>query len=285
MWNCTLSISRQNEDAGALMKTSQHDWGQAQTYFRTDRLKYLVHLKYMHLYGDNITCTFMEQDHKVAALLRYPSQRVVWDATAYPTTEQVLLPAANDPEIARLLLGDMRQEGLLERSQAIKFSDAETEAIFKEALPLQFARSLTSYTSTPDARFEPDPQVVIESQPNETHMMAFINNGYSAEEIAADFAKGAILFSLYDDDQTLLSSCMTYQNFDDLWEVAGVHTADSARRKGYARRVVQTALAHVLEMGRIPRYHVEDVNTASHQLAQGLGLKPCLHFRHYVYQP
>ena len=56
-----------------------------------------------------------------------------------------------------------------------------------------------------------------------------------------------------------------------------MNTANSARRKGYARRVVQTALAHVLEMGRIPRYHVEDVNTASHQLAQGLGLKPCLH--------
>lgn len=285
MWNCTPSISRQNEDAGAVMKTSQHDWERAQAYFYADPLKYLVHLKYMHLYGDSITCTFVEREHKVAALLRYPSKRVVWDASAYPTTEQVLLPAANDAEMARLLLDGMRQEGLLERSQVIKFSDAETEAVFKAALPLQFARSLTSYTSAADARFEPDSQVIIESQPNEAHMAAFIDNGYSEAEIAADFAKGAVLFSLYDDDQTLLSSCMIYQNFDALWEVAGVHTADSARRKGYARRVVQTALAHVLEMGRVPRYHVEDVNTASHQLAQGLGLKPCLHFRHYIYHP
>ncbi len=268
-----------------MVDTSQQDWEQAQTFFHTNPLKYLVHLKYMHLYGDSIACTFMEQDDKVAVMLRYPSGRVVWDATAYPTTEQVLLPVANDAEMARLLLTNMRQEGLFERSQAIKFSDAETEAIFKAAIPLQFARSLTSYTSAAGVRFEPHPQVVVEHQPNEAHMAAFIDNGYSAEEIAADFAKGAVLFSLYDDDQRLLSSCMTYQNFDDLWEVAGVHTADSARRKGYARRVVQTALAHVLEMGRIPRYHVEDVNTASHQLARGLGLIPCLHFRHYVYQP
>ncbi len=256
-----------------------------QAFFHTNPLKYLVHLKYMHLYGDSITCTFLEHGDKVAALLRYPSKRVVWDANAYPTTQQVLLPAANDADMARLLLDQIRDAGLFECSQAIKFSDAETEAIFLNALPLQFARSLTSFTSAVDARFERDSQVVIESQPNDAHMAAFIANGYSAEEIAADFAKGAILFSLYDDHQNLLSSCMTYQNFDALWEVAGVHTANMARRKGYARQVVQTALAHVLEMGRIPRYHVEDVNTASHQLAQGLGLKPCLHFKHYVYQP
>lgn len=261
------------------------DWQKAQAYFHTDRLKYLVHLKYMHLYGDSITCTYLEQGKQVAVLLRYPSGRVVWDATAYPTSEQVLLPAASDAGMAQLLLNRMRDDGLLERSQAIKFSDAESEAVFKDSLPLQFARSLTSYTSPANARYERDPQVVVEHQPNDEHLAAFLSNGYSAEEIAADFAKGAVLFSLYDDGQRLLSSCMIYQNFDDLWEVAGVHTADTARRKGYARRVVQTALANVLEMGRIPRYHVEDVNRASHELARGLGLQPCLHFRHYVYQP
>jgi len=261
------------------------DWQKAQTYFHTDRLKYLVHLKYVNLYGDSITCTYLEQGDQVAVLLRYPSARVVWDAAAYPTTEQVFLPAANDASMARLLLDDMRESGLLNRSQVIKFSDTETEAVFKETLPLQFARSLTSYTSAPNATFEPDAEVVIEHQPNDEHMAAFLCNGYSAEEIAADFAKGAVLFSLYDANRWLLSSCMIYQNFDDLWEIAGVHTADSARRKGYARRVVQTALSHVLEMQQIPRYHVEDVNTASHKLAQGLGLQACLHFRHYVYQP
>lgn len=115
-------------------------------------------------------------------------------------------------------------------------------------------------------------------------MAAFIENGYSHDEVTADFAKGAILFSLYDGDR-LLAHCMTYSNFDSVWEVAGVHTAAPSRRKGYARRVVQTALGHVLRAGRIPRYHVEDINRASHQLAQGLGLQPCLFFTHYIYTP
>jgi len=78
---------------------------------------------------------------------------------------------------------------------------------------------------------------------------------------------------------------MAYPNFDLVWEVAGVHTHDRARRKGYARRVVRTALWHILREGHIPRYHVEGVNHASIHLAEGLGLQPCLHFTHYLYQP
>jgi predicted GNAT family acetyltransferase len=265
---------------------AQHlDWQKAQDYFRTDPLKYLVHLKYMHLYGDSITCSFIERDDKSAVLLRYPTGRVVWDAAAYPTAEQVLLPAADDEDMARLLLGHMRQSGLLERSQVIKFSDVETETIFQKELPLQFARSLTSYTCAPEAQFKLDLQVIVAFQPNDAHMAAFIANGYSAEEIAADFANGAVIFSLYDDHQNLLSSCMTYQNFDNVWEIAGVHTADVVRRKGYGRQVVQTAVWYLLEKGLMPRYQVEDVNTASIQLAKGLGLQPCLHFKHYVYHP
>lgn len=260
------------------------DWQKAQAYFRTDRLKYLVHLKYLYLYGESITCTVTEQGDEWAVLLRYPSKRVVWDATAYPIAEQVLLPAASDAAMAAVLLDELRDSGLLDRSQVIKFCEAETEAVFKVVLPLTFARSLTSYTSTADAGYEPDADVQIEQQPSEAHMIAFIENGYSREEVAADFAKGAVLFSLYDGDD-LLAHSMTYPNFDDVWEVAGVHTSAAARRKGYARRVVQTALWHVLEAGRIPRYHVEDVNTASHHLAQSLGLQPCLHFTHYVYIP
>lgn len=266
------------------MDSSHHDWERAQDYFHSDPLKYLVHLKYMHLYGDSIMVSFLERDGKSSVLLRYPSARVVWDANAYPMTEQVFLPAADDAEMAQVLLEYMRDSGLLDRSQVIKFSDAATEKVMCDELNLEFARSLTSYTSSSDARFEADPEVVIESQPRESHIEAFLDNGYSREEIAADFAKGAILFSLYD-GEALLSSCMTYQNFDDLWEIAGVHTADLARRKGYARRVVLTALHDVLQKGFVPRYHVEDVNKASHQLAQGLGLKSCLHFTHYVYQP
>ncbi len=259
-----------------------NSWQQAQAFFRTNPLKYLVHLKYMHLYGDSVTCTLSTQGDQTAVLLRYPSGRVVWDATAYPSAEQVLLPAASDMAMAAVLLDQMRDSGLLERSQVIKFCDAETEAVFKAALPLDFTRSLTSYTSPADTQYKVDAEVRVEHQPSEAHMVAFIENGYSREEVAADFAKGAVLFSLYDRED-LLAHCMTYPNFDDVWEVAGVHTAAAARRNGYARRVVQTALAHVLGAGRIPRYHVEDMNTASHQLTQGLGLQACLHFTHYIY--
>lgn len=266
------------------MTVSYSDWDKAQAFFRTDPLKYLVHLKYMNLYGDSITCTVIERAGNVAVLLRYPTGRVVWDAATYSSAEYVLLPAAETSEMADVLLSDLRHSGLLERPQVIKFCELETESLMREALKLQFARALTSYTSATNAHFEADPAVRMESQPSKAHMEAFIENGYSVEEVLADFAKGAKLFSLYDGD-TLLSNCMTYRNFDSVWEVAGVHTSASARRNGYARRVVGTALAYVLGEGNIPRYHVEAVNKASISLAEGLGLKPCLHFNHYLFDP
>jgi predicted GNAT family acetyltransferase len=260
------------------------DWQKAQAYFRTNPLKYLVHLKYMNLYGDSITCSFIEREDQAAILLRYPTGRVVWAAAAYPTADQELLPTAESAEMADVLLEYMRQNGLLGHSQVIKFCDADTKSVMCKALNLTFARALTSYTSPTDVYFTPDSQVMIEAQPREAHLAAFIANGYSREEVAADFAKGATLFSLYD-EEALLSTCMAYLNFDSIWEIAGVHTADPARRKGYGRRVVQTALWDVLRKGFTPRYQVEDVNRASIHLAEGLGLQPCLHFRHYVYQP
>jgi predicted GNAT family acetyltransferase len=261
-----------------------NDWQQAQAFFRTDPLKYLVHLKYMHLYGDSMTCRVLERDRQRAVLLRYPTGRVVWDTTAYPMAELVLLPAAETPAMAEVLLHEMRQNGLLERCQVIKFCEADTEALMVDRLKLEFARALRSYTSGDDVHYEPHPDVRIESQPSEAHIAAFVANGYSASEIDGYFKNGTTLFSIYD-GRELLSSCMTYQNFDEVWEVAGVHTHASARRKGYARQVVQTALWHLLKVGRIPRYHVEMLNTASIQLAEGLGLRPCLQFTHYVYQP
>jgi ribosomal protein S18 acetylase RimI-like enzyme len=67
-----------------------------------------------------------------------------------------------------------------------------------------------------------------------------------------------------------------------VWEIGGVHTIPSARRRGLARRVVQTALATLLATGRTPRYQVEATNTASIQLAEALDLAVCLRFEHYT---
>lgn len=142
-----------------------NDWQQAQAFFRTNPLKYLVHLKYMHLYGNSVTCTLTKQDDQWAVLLRYPSGRVVWDATAYPATEQVLMPAASNDAMAVVLLRQMQDNGLLDRSQVIKFCAPETEAVFKQALPLTFARSLTSYTNLADVHYEPDAAVRVERSP------------------------------------------------------------------------------------------------------------------------
>lgn len=263
------------------MATIDTGWLQAQAYFRTNPLKYLVHLKYMHLYRDIMTCTVLEHRRKLAVLLRYPANRVMWDSAAYPTAEQVFLPAAADDEMAKRLLELVQRTLPSDNPQVIKFCEPDTEALFQQHLPLEFLRLLISYTSAPNAHYGPATNVTIESHPRKSCIAFYVDNGYSPTEISHYFANGAVAFSIYDDDQPLCT-CMTYQNFDNVWEIGGVHTLEHARRKGYARQVVQTALSHVLKQGNIPRYQVEATNIPSVRLAESLGLQPCLYFKHYL---
>jgi ribosomal protein S18 acetylase RimI-like enzyme len=59
-----------------------------------------------------------------------------------------------------------------------------------------------------------------------------------------------------------------------------LRTIPEAQRRGYAQEVVQTALHAVQMRGFWPRYVVEKNNVPSIRLAEGL--RPCLHFEHYL---
>ena len=61
-------------------------------------------------------------------------------------------------------------------------------------------------------------------------------------------------------------------------------TAPSQRRKGFAARVVRTALAELAARGLAPRYQVEEHNKASIHLANSIGLVPFLTIVHYVHE-
>jgi hypothetical protein len=45
------------------------------------------------------------------------------------------------------------------------------------------------------------------------------------------------------------------------------------------------ALHTLLQQRKIPRYMASAKNTASIQLATGLGMRLCLHFEHFLYLP
>lgn len=95
------------------------------------------------------------------------------------------------------------------------------------------------------------------------------------------FNNGAVWFGLLKENR-IRSICFVYQNYDDIWEIAGVHTLETERRKGYARTVVTSALAYLLEKKLTPRYMAEIRNTNSMKLAESLQMKQFLRMDHFL---
>jgi GNAT superfamily N-acetyltransferase len=255
---------------------------QIQAYLNTDRLKYLVHLKFLHLYHACIAQHYIQVDDGAAVLLSYRTQDIFWDAKLYPFADFVLMPTATTPAAAAALLTYVRQDFPPQPPLVIKFCDEITKAAFAANYALQFADAYISYTARTDAVFPLPPQVVVANHLSEDCAALYLLNGFNRNELAKYFTNGATCFTIYEADQ-VVCTCLVYQNFDNIWEIGGVHTVELARRRGYAKLVVQAALHTLLAQGRIPRYLVSAMNTPSIQLAECLGMQPCLRFEHYTH--
>ena len=109
----------------------------------------------------------------------------------------------------------------------------------------------------------------------------FGQNGYEPAEVSRHFADGARWFGIRDRGQ-IVSACFVFRNFETVWEIGGVFTEPSHRRMGHARKVVTSALNHVLANGFIPRYQVRSGNMESIRLAETIGLKEFLRMDHFL---
>jgi RimJ/RimL family protein N-acetyltransferase len=87
-----------------------------------------------------------------------------------------------------------------------------------------------------------------------------------------------------------VSACFVFANFDApaeplrIWEIAGLHTVEGERHKGYARQVVETALHLLRAQGTIPRYQIREDNVPSMRLAESVGLRQFLTTEHFLLQ-
>jgi predicted GNAT family acetyltransferase len=250
-------------------------------YLLTDPLKHLTHLKYLHHYRGILTCYHAKHANGDGVLISYPTQEVFWDHETYASSQYILLITASDQTAAEMLLKHVQENYPADVPLVFKFNNDQPKQVFARAFHLEFQRALISFTSTQGAQFTPSADVVISSVTDLRTVDLYMANGYTHEEIEAYFAEGALSFAFYENGE-LVCVCMTYRNYDSIWEIAAVNTVARARRKGYARRVVQTALHTLIEEGKIPRYAVLHTNTASIQLAESLGLYPFLRLEHYL---
>jgi len=253
-------------------------------FLSIDPFRHLMHLKYLRLYADSMQYHYFEEEGAIGVLLRYPTRAVSWDTSYYPHTNDVLLPVASNDSATRLVAHYARECVPAISPLVIKFCEAETKAAFGDLFVLEPTKVFVSYSTDHLISATSDANVMVSQILDEQCAALYIKNGYSQSELAKHFEDGAISFTLYEQHEPVCT-CFVFRNFGAVWEIGGVHTVEQARRKGYARQVVQKAVNTLVEAGRIPRYQTDATNTPSVQLAEAIGLSHSLRLEHYLATP
>ncbi len=251
------------------------------SFFKSDVLRYIVHLKMLRAYPDAISSFYYADGASEGVLLLLETRASPFDAKTYPTTKYVVLPTATDETAARALLAHIPTGCDL----AFKLIDAPTRAAISSEFDLQRKTAYISYTGTRLPERVSDlpltTNVCITDCLDSRCLSLYAANGYSNDEVRDYFAHGAFAATVYEQDDPL-STCFCFPDFEPVWEIAGVHTVPSYRRRGLARRVIEAALSELLGRGLIPRYQVHEDNLPSLRLAEAVGLVEFLTTEHFL---
>ncbi len=200
-----------------------------------------------------------------------------YDRQTYPDRDLVVLVDGTS-SAAKLKLLD----GLPLCALVVKTYDETVKAYFERQRAARLFRSFLSFTASDSIHLPLADSEVRQGTalPTDVARM-FAENGYLDNEIARYFSDGARWFSIMDGERAR-SAGFVFRNFEAVWEIGGIFTDPEARRKGLARRIVETALRFLMEQGRIPRYQVRSDNVASIGLAEASGLRQFLKMDHLV---
>lgn len=247
-------------------------------YLTQNTLKHIVHLKMLSVYPQHIESHYFTDGSAAGLLLLLPTSVTTYDAVTYPETQYVVLIAADTPSVTEQMLDYIPTTCNL----VFKFIDSQDRAVIEKRYPLRRVTSFLSYTCSAQARFSHSKEVIISEQVDERLLPLYRQSGRKAEEIEGYFKSAqAISFAVYEHKKPV-SVCLAYQNYGKIWEIGMLYTLNQARRKGYARQIVETALSVLLANGYTPRYQMNEMNLASKELAERVGLNKFLTTEHYL---
>ncbi len=251
---------------------------QSIAYLEQDVLKHIVHLKMLHSYGSHIESFYEESEQGTGVLLLLPTSASVFDTHLYPKTEYVVMPATEGEAMKSLLRHLPKQVNLV-----FKFITPHDRDVTAQEYHLQRVTAFVSYTNSSEANFIADAEVVVSEQLDERCLALYVGQGYKATEMKALFASNqAVSFSLFADGRPI-STCFVYRNFANVWEIGAVQTVKAYQRRGYARRIVGTALHYLQQRNLHSRYQVQEDNHASIALAEQVGLTRFLVAEHFLH--
>lgn len=243
-------------------------------------LRNIVLLKHLEAYPDHTTVHRVERANGAATMVLLEVAASAYDLRTYPGARYAALISSDGPDLTRELIEAVpRKEGVVFKLS----SDADRDVVASSFPHLQRTTAVLSFTS--GTEFTRDEAVRTTTKPSDAVFAYFESQkhgrGWLEPLLQADRAFTTVIGP---DDQPD-AVCFAFENYRRIWEIGGVFTPPEARGRGYAARVVRTALAELGVRRLSPRYQVHDDNIPSIRLAQSIGLALFLETTHFLYTP
>lgn len=251
----------------------------AEQRLKDNLLENITLLKMLHAYGEKIESKLVERGKDWAVLLCLPTLYSSYDRQVYPDTESIVFVAgSNSDDISKLLKEFEKQKPLIFKVQNETYKNC-----IEEVFPIRPLRSFYTYSCSEPILEAAVSEVIEEDRINPRLMPLWSNNGYAHSELNDMFHHGARSYTLYEAGEPT-STCVTFCNYNTVWEIGAVYTCEEHRGKGHAKKVVSAAVNRLLEQKLLPRYQVLDTNQPSIKVADSVGLTRVVTLEHLYYE-
>lgn len=245
-----------------------------------DPLRNIVLLKHLEAFPDHTRVHRVERDSATATLVLLEVAASAYDLRTYPSARHAALISSDHPELTRELIKAVpQQEGVVFKLS----SDADRDVVSSDFPHLRRTTSVLSFTGGPD--FTRDDAVRTTTTPSDSAFACFESQKHDRDWLEPLLRSGRAFVCAIGPDEQPHAVCFAFENYRKVWEIGGVFTPPEARGRGYATRVVRTALAELGARQLLPRYQVHDDNLPSIRLAESIGLKRFLEITHFLYTP
>jgi ribosomal protein S18 acetylase RimI-like enzyme len=242
-----------------------------------DPLRNIVLLKQLLAYPEHVEVHRVCGAEGAATLVALETSVSPYDRQAYPKAAVAVFISSDHPRLTALLMAHVpRGVGVV-----FKLSRGADLAAIEPCFAVTRRTAFVSFTRA--AGGERDPGVRVTSTPSDSAFELFAAQGHERAWLEPLLRDGKAFACVLARDGDAQSACIAFENYGPVWEVGGVVTGPSHRRKGLGLRVVRTALAELAARGLAPRYQVEEDNAASIRLARSVGLGPFLTIVHYAH--
>lgn len=248
----------------------------ALNFLNQNPLKHLSTLKYLQMYKNKVNISMAEDSFDWALIVSIPTICLSYDSANYPDAKKAIFINGTSDNLKHYLLSNLPPNNYVLRTN----ENIELSCLMNR-FRVSTGNSYISYTCSADVGTQQYCTLPANTILNDDAIELITKNGYTTSEIRKYFDNGALWFG-YIENVEIKSICFVYKNYNNIWEIAGVHTPEAHRGKGFARIVVSSAIRHLLKKCLMPRYEADVTNIKSIRLAEKLEMKQFLRIDHYL---